>query len=104
MYSLAQQKKWLEALYVRSDDDIPADRAFFEQEYEAAKDFARAAQGKNGAELLTAMLPGFERILNGEDSRHSTPSERTFEVTRTLFLMSIAASEVVGTEIPPPSR
>lgn len=103
MFSLAQQKEWLEALYVRTPD-APADKAYFEQQYEADKDFARAAQGKNGAELLTALLPGFDRILNGEDSRHSTPTERTFEVTRALYTLSIAASEVVGTELPPPTR
>lgn len=100
MYSLAQQKEWLEALYVQT----PADLSYFENQYEEAKAFARAARGKNGAELLAALLPGFDRILNGTDSVHSTPAEKNFEVTRALYTLMIGATEVISTEIPPPTR
>ena len=70
----------------------PGDRAYFEQQYEAAKDFARMAAGKNGAELLTQLLPCFDQIMSGPG--HSTPTEKNFEVTRALYTLMIGAAEV----------
>lgn len=99
-YSLHAQKEWLRSLFTRGN--VPADQSHFDDQYETALDVVRNLKNIDGAQALANLLPNFDEMLAGSETRHNTPSEKNFLMMRNMYLLMIAASEVVQQEVHPP--